>query len=192
MSRAPLYLFSLVALLALGFYLLLDVPPSRVSRHTQVRAPDPAARLSDPSPELRVEVREVPPPAPAPPPALAPVDDAPDEADAEPPYEPKEISLGQHRLSVRESTERLEVELLFRVRSRMSERRVRGLRRRLMQMAYFLSSQRLIDGMRAPGGIERFRADLEARARNLLRDDDFERLSFRGARWVEGAPRAPR
>ncbi len=169
MNRPVIY-GAVVLVVGLGLLLFLkpEVP----------KAPAPPA----------VPTRDVPaasppdaPPAPAvPKPKLVlPVEDASDAgpaADAAPePKGPFTTNLGEHRILLRERDGRfIEISAKLVTDDRETWRELRGRRRELVRMMFFLGTHRAADGAQADVGGEQFRADLQARFANVIRSSGWK------------------
>ena len=182
MTRA--FPFILIVLFASALYVLYEPPqrqrPSRQPTSLAAPAAVEEDRLGSPetAPSIPNTARRTPT-------EIQVAQEEPSAEETPAPYAPRALSLGRHKLSIIDGSARLEVGLSLQVTSRAAERQVRGLRRRILQMTYFLSSRRRAEGMRGYGGLERFRNDLEERVRNLVRSEGLERISLIEPRWIE-------
>ena len=87
---------------------------------------------------------------------------------------PKDLSLGEHTISLKGGEWRLRLTLTLSSEGEEFIRYAAPLRRRLIQMIYFLVSHRVPEGMRTASGEERLRSDLKERFQNVLRGQEFE------------------
>lgn len=177
--RKLLILVGVVAVIAAIIYLTaysprdgVDVPatlPSAapVSEAPTVAGTPPPALIAPKSVAL---VTDLPPPPP---------DDAGVAPDAAKPTGPVEYSLGTHTVSLRDSKNRIKLEVVITVDNPVTFRELRSKRRKLVRMLYFLSAHRTEDGMIDSAGEARFLADLRERFGNVMRTGDLVNVEFR-------------
>ncbi|MCB9522390.1 MAG: hypothetical protein H6702_03300 [Myxococcales bacterium] len=151
-------------------------------------------RPAGPAPTVAVVEADAAPQAPAPPlqrPATAPPSVAavaPPPAAADAGMEPDaagppsdRYDLGDHvvRLRTPEGSPPMELVIQVVVRAQGEAlREVRLRRRQLIRMLFFLGSHRQADGALGAEGQDRFKADLLARYRNVVRSGEVEDLEF--------------
>ena len=87
---------------------------------------------------------------------------------------PKDLSLGEHVIPLLGGEWKLRLSLTLSSEEPEFSRYAGPLRRRLIEMVYFLVSHRVPEGMREPNGEERLRQDLLSRFKNVLRGQEFE------------------
>jgi hypothetical protein len=150
----------------------------RPDRALTKAAPTVAVPAATPPP-----VPDAPTPRPRPRPAKAPdasVDVAPAadgavaEADGAADKGPWTVDLGEHRIHLKERDRRvLEVQVTLTTESKLTIREIRGRRRALIRMMFFLGTHRSADGALSDSGGERFRKDLAERYRNVIKTGEF-------------------
>jgi hypothetical protein len=91
----------------------------------------------------------------------------------------KDLNLGEHLIHLKGGEWRLRVSITLSSENPEFSRYASPLRRRLIQMLFFLVSHRVPEAMRTVSGEERLRQDLVDRYKNVLRDQSFE-LYFDG------------
>lgn len=172
-----LILAGVVAVIAAGIYLTtyrprdgVDVPGTVPSAAAVSGAPTVAGT---PPPQLAVPktvamATDLPPP-----------EDAGVVPDAAKPTGPVEYSLGTHTVSLRDSKNRIKLEVVVTVDNPVTLRELRSKRRKLVRMLYFLSAHRAEDGMTDKTGEMRFLADLRERFGNVMRTGDLVNVEFR-------------
>ena len=87
---------------------------------------------------------------------------------------PKDLNLGEHLITLQGGEWRLRLTLTLSSDEPDFSRFAGPLRRRFIEMTFFLVSHRVPEGVRGPSGEERLRRDLLERFQNVLRDREFE------------------
>jgi flagellar basal body-associated protein FliL len=86
----------------------------------------------------------------------------------------KDLNLGEHLIQLKGGEWRLRIAITMSSENPEFSRYASPLRRRLIQMLFFLVSHRVPEAMRTVSGEERLRQDLVNRYKNVLRDQSFE------------------
>ncbi len=88
---------------------------------------------------------------------------------------PWTVDLGEHRIHLKERDRRvIEIHAKLTTDSALTVREIRGRRRALVRMMFFLGTHRAADGAASDVGGERFRKQLEERYRNVIKTGPFE------------------
>ena len=87
---------------------------------------------------------------------------------------PKDLNLGEHLIQLKGGEWRLRIMLTLSSESPEFVRFASPLKRRLIQMLFFLVHHRAPEALRMPSAEERLRADLMTRFANVLKQEDFE------------------
>ena len=87
---------------------------------------------------------------------------------------PKDLNLGEHLIQLKGGEWRLRIMLTLSSESPEFVRFASPLKRRLIQMLFFLVHHRAPEALRMPSAEERLRADLMTRFSNVLKQEDFE------------------
>ena len=192
--QKPVIIIGVLAVIAGAIYLTMadtrrgvDVPPTVASAAPVTQAPTLAG-----TPPPRI-------PAPVSAAAQSALPDPPEDAGVEPdaakPTGPVEYSLGTHTVSMRDSKNRVKLEVVVTVDNPVTLRELRSKRRKLVRMLYFLSAHRTEDGMTDSAGQNRFLGDLRERFTNIMRTGDLVNVEFRSYEIVGPAlpalPAAP-
>ena len=86
----------------------------------------------------------------------------------------KDLHLGEHLIQLKGGENRLRITVTLSSDNPEFSRYAGPLRRRLIQMLFFLVSHRVPEAIRTDDGEERLRQDLLERYKNVLRNQDFE------------------
>lgn len=181
--QKPLIFVGLAAVIVAAIYLTtfrgrddIDVPATVPSAAPVTQAPTVAAtpppKLA--TPRTAAVATELPPPP----------EDAGVVPDAARPTGPVEYSLGTHTVSMRDTKNRIKLEVVVTVDNAVTLRELRSKRRKLVRMLYFLSAHRAEDGMTDRAGQTRFLADLRERFGNVMRTGDLVNVEFRSYELV--------
>ena len=86
---------------------------------------------------------------------------------------PSDLNLGEHVIPIREEGWSIRLEIALSSDDPSFVRFAAPLRRRLIQMLYFLVSRRALEGVKGHGGEQRLQSDLEERYAQVLRHRSF-------------------
>ncbi len=183
--KGPALIVGLAIAGGLAFWLLYS--PSRrgadpVNVNSYVVA-DAGRSQTDPPPGLATKPAPKRPDAAAAKPKPAPTDAGADAAETGPFF----VDLRKQEIFLRErdgTVMRVHARLVAQTRPVWKE--IVARRKSLMRMMYFLGSHRAAESARSPGADERFKSDLLARYRNVIKSGaiDLEILSFEVAKHV--------
>ncbi len=87
---------------------------------------------------------------------------------------PKDLSLGEHLIQLKGGEWRLRIMITLSSENKDFVRFASPLKRRLIQMLFFLVHHRASEALRLPSAEERLKSDLFTRFSNVLKKQDFE------------------
>lgn len=144
----------------------------------QTPRPQPVTPVAAPAPVVDAAVGAKPKPKPVDAAVVAPPDAEIVEVDAEKPSGPIVVDLGEHQIHLKERDRRVvEIHAKITTESAITAREIRGRKRNLVRMMFFLGTHRAADSAAADVGGANFKATLEARFRNVIKTGSFQ-LSF--------------